>query len=200
MHPRDWLQLGLFIVGLIAITPPLGNFLFRVFSGERHFFARILGLVEHSIYRLGGIDPEHEMSWQEYAVALLLFNIVSGALLLALELTQAWLPFNPQHLPNVPFPLAFNTAVSFTTNTNWQAYPGEATLSYFTQMTGLAVHNFVSAATGMAVAVGLARGLVHRRATTILAPGEEAKVLEKFYRGAGKAAGGLGFGLSLPVT
>ncbi len=167
MHPRDWLQLGLFIGGLIAITPLLGSFLVRVFSGERHFLTPLLGAIERSIYRLSALDPAHEMSWREYAVALLLFNFFGGAILLALELTQAWLPLNPRHLPNVPFALAFNTAVSFTTNTNWQAYSGESTLSYFTQMAGLAVHNFVSAATGVAVAVALARGLVRRQAKSI---------------------------------
>ena len=107
------------------------------------------------------------MSWREYALALLVFNLVGGALLVALELTQTWLPLNPQHLPNVPFALAFNTAVSFMTNTNWQAYSGEAIMSYFTQMAGLAVHNFVSAATGIAVAVALARGLVRKQTDRI---------------------------------
>ncbi len=166
-HTRDWLQLALFLVGLVAITPPLGIFLTRVFSGERNFLSGVLGLPERVIYRLGGVNPGHEMSWREYAIALLIFNIIGGAILFALELTQAWMPLNPEHLPNVPFALAFNTAISFTTNTNWQAYSGESTLSYFTQMAGLAVHNFVSAATGVAVAVALARGLVRRQAEGI---------------------------------
>ena len=107
------------------------------------------------------------MSWREYALALLVFNLVGGALLVALELTQTWLPLNPQHLPNVPFALACNTAVSFMTNTNWQAYSGEAVMSYFTQMAGLAVHNFLSAATGIAVAVALARGFVRKQTDRI---------------------------------
>jgi len=139
----------------------------RVFAGERHFLARLFGPIEGSIYKLSGVDPTHEMSWKVYAVTMLAFNIAGGVLLLVMELTQQWLPFNPQHLPNVPFPLAFNTAVSFMTNTNWQAYSGENTMSYFTQMAGLAVHNFVSAATGIAVAVALARGLVRKQATGI---------------------------------
>ncbi len=167
MNPRDWLQLALFVAGLVAITPPLGHFLVRIFSGDRHFLQSLLGPVERSTYRLDGIDPTHEMTWGEYALALLVFNLTGGALLFALELTQAWLPLNPQHLPNVPFALACNTAISFMTNTNWQAYSGEAVMSYGTQMAGLAVHNFVSAATGIAVAVALARGLVRKQTDRI---------------------------------
>ncbi len=164
---RDFLQLALFVAGLIAVTPPLGRFMARVFSGEPHFLSRVLTPVERGIYRLSGVHPVHEMSWKAYAVAMLAFNILGGAVLLVMEMTQAWLPLNPQHLPNVPFPLAFNTAVSFVTNTNWQAYSGEATMSCFTQMAGLAVHNFVSAATGIAIAVALARGLVRKQMSTI---------------------------------
>jgi potassium-transporting ATPase potassium-binding subunit len=167
MHERDFLQLALFIAGLAAITPPLGRFLARVFSGERQFLSRALGPIERGIYKLSGIDPAQEMSWKAYAIAMFVFNIVGGIVLLIMEMTQQWLPFNPQHLPNVPFALAFNTAVSFVTNTNWQAYSGENTMSYFTQMAGLAVHNFVSAATGIAVAVALARGLVRKQANSI---------------------------------
>jgi len=167
MNPRDFAQLAIFIAGLVAITPPLGRFMLRVFGGEPHSLSRLFGPVERWIYRLSGVDPTQEMSWTAYAIAMLLFNIAGGAVLLVMELTQQWLPFNPQHLPSLPFALAFNTAVSFTTNTNWQAYSGENTLSYFTQMTGLAVHNFVSAATGIGVAVALARGLVRKQASSI---------------------------------
>jgi K+-transporting ATPase ATPase A chain len=167
VNARDFAQLALFIAGLVAITPPLGRFLLRVFSSERHFLSRLFGPVERWIYKLSDVDPAREMSWMTYAIAMLVFNIAGGVLLLAMELTQQWLPFNPQHLPNVPFALAFNTAVSFMTNTNWQAYSGENTMSYFTQMAGLAVHNFVSAATGIAVAVALARGLVRKQADGI---------------------------------
>jgi K+-transporting ATPase ATPase A chain len=163
----DFLQLALFIVVLVAVTPPLGRFMARLFSGERHVLSRLFAPIERGIYKLSGVDPDHEMSWKAYTVAMLVFNILGGAVLLAMEMTQAWLPLNPQHLPNVPFPLAFNTAVSFLTNTNWQAYSGEATMSYFTQMAGLAVHNFVSAATGIAIAVALARGLVRKQMSTI---------------------------------
>ena len=167
VNARDFGQLALFIGGLLAITPPLGRFMVRVFGGERHFLSRLFGPIERSIYKLSGVDPTNEMSWKAYAIAMLVFNIAGGALLLVMELTQQWLPFNPQHLPNVPFALAFNTAISFTTNTNWQAYSGENTMSYFTQMAGLAVHNFVSAATGIAVAVALVGGLVRKQASGI---------------------------------
>jgi potassium-transporting ATPase potassium-binding subunit len=145
----------------------LGRFMVRVFAGERHFLARVFGPIERATYKLSGVDPTREMSWQAYAISMLVLNIAGGIALLAMELTQQWLPFNPQHLPNIPFALAFNTAVSFMTNTNWQAYSGENTMSYFTQMAGLAVHNFVSAATGIAVAVALVRGLVRKQASGI---------------------------------
>ena len=139
----------------------------RVFAGDAHFLSRVFGQVERSIYKLSGINPAQEMSWKAYAIAMLAFNVVGGVVLLLIELTQQWLPLNPQHLPNVPFVLAFNTAVSFMTNTNWQAYSGENTMSYFTQMAGLAVHNFVSAATGIAIAVALIRGLVRKQTQSI---------------------------------
>jgi K+-transporting ATPase ATPase A chain len=167
VNARDFAQLALFIAGLVAITPPLGRFMVRVFAGERHFLARVFGPAERAIYKLSGVNPAREMSWKAYAIAMLVFNIAGGVLLLVMELTQQGLPFNPQHLPNVPFALAFNTAVSFMTNTNWQAYSGENTMSYFTQMAGLAVHNFLSAATGIAVAVALVRGLVRKQASGI---------------------------------
>jgi K+-transporting ATPase ATPase A chain len=167
MHSRDWLELALFTLGLLAVTPMLGRLMARLFADERQIAFPGFALIEGGIYKLSGIDPTREMSWKQYAGAMLAFNLVGGLVLLAIELTQHWLPLNPQHLPGVPFPLAFNTAVSFMTNTNWQAYSGEATMSYFTQMAGLAVHNFVSAATGIAVAVALARGLVRRQAGSI---------------------------------
>ena len=167
MHARDFVQLTLFVAGLIAITPPLGQFMARVFAGERHSLSRVLGPIERGIYKSSGVDPAHEMSWKVYAVAMLIFNVAGGVVLLVMEMTQQWLPLNPQHLPNVPFSLAFNTAISFVTNTNWQAYSGENTMSYFTQMAGLAVHNFVSAATGIAVAVALVRGLIRKQIGTI---------------------------------
>jgi potassium-transporting ATPase potassium-binding subunit len=167
MHERDFIQLALFIAGWVIITPPLGRFMARVFTGERHFLTRLFGPIERAVYKLSDVDPRHEMSWKAYAIALLIFNIVGAVVLLAMEMTQTWLPLNPQHLPNVPFALAFDTAISFMTNTNWQNYSGENTMSYFTQMAGLAVHNFVSAATGIIVAVALVRGLVRKQTASI---------------------------------
>jgi len=132
----------------------------RVFTGEKPL--PVLGWLERMIFRLAGIDPSAEMKWTAYAGALLVFNGAGIVLLLALQMGQAFLPLNPENFPGVPFALALNTAVSFVTNTNWQAYSGEATMSYFTQMAGLAVQNFLSAATGLTVAVAFTRGLVRR--------------------------------------
>ena len=160
MHSRDWIQLAIFVGALIALTPFLGAYLARIFSGELRF----LGPIERAVYKLCGVDPAEEMSWKTYAARCSSSTSSAPSFCSSSLLTQAWLPLNPQHLPNVPFALAFNTAVSFMTNTNWQAYSGEATMSYFTQMAGLAVHNFVSAATGIAVAVALIRGLVRKQA------------------------------------
>jgi K+-transporting ATPase ATPase A chain len=167
MNSHDWLQVAVFLVALVALTPVLGGWMARVFAGEKHFLSRLTGPVERLIYRLAGVRPEEEMTWQRYTVALLLFNLAGLFVTLGLQLTQAWLPGNPAHLPNVPFALALNTAVSFMTNTNWQAYSGEATLSYTTQMVGLTVQNFVSAATGIAVLLALVRGLARKSSATI---------------------------------
>lgn len=164
---NDWIQVCVFLAALVGLTPLLGAFMHRVFSGEPTFLSRILGPVERLIYRLTGVDPKREMRWTSYAVALLAFNLLGCLLTLVQLMTQAWLPLNPMNLPNLPFPLAMNTAVSFMTNTNWQAYSGENTMSYLSQMTGLAVHNFTSAATGIAVVIALIRGLVRRSGETI---------------------------------
>jgi len=167
MQARDLLQLLLFLGALVALTPLLGGWMARIFSGEAHRLQKPLGWLERLLYRTTGIRPDAEMSWPQYAGALLLFNVAGCALLVVQQMTQAWLPLNPAQLPNVPFPLALNTAVSFMTNTNWQAYSGESTMSYLTQMSGLAVHNFTSAATGIAVALALTRGLARRTSQTI---------------------------------
>jgi K+-transporting ATPase ATPase A chain len=164
---NDWLQILLYLGALIALTPVLGAFMHRVFSGERTFLAPVLGWLERLIYKLGGVDAAKEMRWTTYTAALLAFNLLGFLVVLGLQLFQKSLPLNPQGLDNVPFALALNTAVSFMTNTNWQAYSGESTLSYLTQMTGLAVQNFVSAATGIAVVIALARGLTRRSAETL---------------------------------
>lgn len=165
MNQRDFVQLALFLGGLFAVTPFLGRWMAGVFSGEKTL--PFLRWVESFIYRLAGVDARKEMDWKHYLCALLAFNALGIVAVLVTEMTQAWLPLNPQHLPNLPFALAFSTAVSFVTNTNWQAYSGEATMSYGTQMFALCVQNFLSAATGMAVAIALIRGLTRRSSESI---------------------------------
>jgi len=167
MNAHEIIQLVLYFGLLIGLTPLLGGFLARVFEGQRTFLASVLGRVEKLIYRLSGVDPAEEMSWKRYFCAVLIFNVIGIVSLMALEMTQASLPLNPQHFPNLPWALALNTAISFITNTNWQAYMGESTMSYLTQMAGLAVHNFLSAATGIAVLVALARGLKRASSKTL---------------------------------
>ena len=162
MTANGWFQIGLFLLVILLITRPLGVFLSRVFSGEKTFFDRVLRPIEKLIYRLTGVDEKHEMRWTEYAIAMLLFSGVSMALLYLIERTQKWLPFNPQKFANVEPGLAFGTAASFTTNTNWQAYSGESTMSYLTQMAGLAYHNFASAAVGIVLAIAVIRGIARK--------------------------------------
>ena len=167
MNERDLIQLTLFLVALVGLTPILGKFMAGVFEGQPTFLSPALGPVERFIYKLSGINPHQEMTWLGYAGSILAFNIAGCLLTLGQMMTQASLPLNPQHLPNVPFALALNTAVSFMTNTNWQAYSGEATMSYLTQMSGLAVHNFTSAATGIGAMLALIRGLTRKEAGTL---------------------------------
>ena len=155
------------IPAVFAVTPPIGAFMSRVFSGQRTWIDPILRPVERLIYRLTGVDERREMRWTEYAGSLLLFSAVSMLALYAMQRLQGLLPFNPQGFGGVAPDLAFNTAASFATNTNWQAYGGESTMSYFTQMAGLAYQNFVSAAAGMAVAIALIRGIARREQQTI---------------------------------
>ena len=162
MTLNGWLQIVLFAVVIVAVTRPLGLFMFRVLEGKGHPLSRALGPLERAIYRLCGIDPGREQGWREYAMALLAFSALGLIVTYAIQRLQHLLPFNPQGLPPVEPALAFNTAASFTTNTNWQSYVGETTMGYLTQMAGLAWHNFTSAAAGIAVAVALARGLTRR--------------------------------------
>jgi potassium-transporting ATPase potassium-binding subunit len=162
MSANGWFQIGFFLLVIFLITKPLGVFLARVFSGEKTFLDWVLRPIEKLIYRLTGIDEKHEMRWPEYAVAMLLFSGVSMAVLYLIERIQKWLPLNPQKFANLEPGLAFGTAASFTTNTNWQAYSGESTMSYLTQMAGLAYHNFVSAAVGIAIAVAVIRGIARK--------------------------------------
>jgi len=167
MTANGWLQSLIFFALLLALMRPLGIYIARVLGGERTFLSPVLRPIERLIYRLSGIRPEEEMTWREYSVALLLFSFVSLLLTYVIERAQHFLPWNPQHLAGVAPDLAWNTAASFTTNTNWQAYTPETTMSYFTQMAGLAYHNFLSAAVGIAVAIALVRGIARKESKTI---------------------------------
>src|SRR5689334_7508663 len=167
MTLNGWLQILFFLVAIFVITPPLGAFIARVFSRQRTWLDQIARPIERLIYRTTGVDEDREMRWTEYASSVLLFGVVSMLVLYAMQRVQGVLPFNPQGFGAVAPDLAFNTAASFTTNTNWQNYGGESTMSYFTQMAGLAYHNFVSAAVGIAVAVAFIRGIVRKESKTI---------------------------------
>jgi K+-transporting ATPase ATPase A chain len=167
MTANGWLQIVIFFALIVLLTKPLGLYMFKVFSGERTWLSPVLHPVERGLYAVSGVDESKEQGWLAYAISLLLFSIVGLVVTYVLERTQGSLPFNPANLPAVTPGLAFNTAVSFTTNTNWQAYAGESTMSYFTQMAGLAVHNFTSAAAGIGVALALIRGISRRRADSV---------------------------------
>ena len=167
MSANGWFQIALFFAVVFVLTKPIGNFLARVFNRERTLLDPVLVPVEKLIYRLTGVSANKEMRWTEYGFAMLLFSAVSLVVLYVIERTQAWLPLNPAHLGNVAPDLAWNTAISFTTNTNWQSYVPESTMSYFTQMAGLAYHNFTSAAVGIALAIVLIRGIARKESVTI---------------------------------
>ncbi len=164
---NGWLQILLYFVVLLALVKPLGLFMAKVYSGEKHFFSVLLGWLERCFYKISGIDAKAEMNWKQYSGAVMGFSLLSMIGLYALLRMQAWLGLNPMAQPNLTPDLAFNTAASFTTNTNWQSYGGESTMSYASQMAGLAVHNFFSAATGMAVLVALIRGFARKNSSTI---------------------------------
>jgi K+-transporting ATPase ATPase A chain len=161
------IQVGLFALVVTLLSVPLGLYMARVFAGEPTFLDPVLAPLERAVYRLAGVSPATEQSWLEYAISMLLFSAVGMLMLYGLERLQGFLPLNPQGMGAVAPDLAFNTAASFTSNTNWQAYGGEATMSYLTQMAGLAFHNFVSAAAGIAVAIAVVRGFVRRNARTL---------------------------------
>ena len=167
MTGNGWFQIFLFFCLVLAVTKPLGGFLYRVYERKSTFLDPVLRPIERLIYRVCGVDDTKEMDWKGYGFSMLLFSGVSLLLLYVIERTQQWLPLNPQKLPNVAPDLAWNTAVSFTTNTNWQAYVPESTMSYFTQMAGLAYHNFTSAAVGMAMAIAVIRGVARKESKTI---------------------------------
>src|ERR1700756_4991969 len=168
MTINGWLQILFFLVLVFLVTKPMGVFMTRVFNREKTFMDPVLRPIERLLYRVTGVDEDHEMRWTEYAVSMLLFSLVSMIVLYLMQRLQGYLPFNPQKFGAVnPAHMAFNTAASFTTNTNWQAYSGESTMSYFTQMAGLAYHNFVSAAVGIALAIAFIRGIARRQMETI---------------------------------
>jgi potassium-transporting ATPase potassium-binding subunit len=168
MTANGWLQILLFLVLVLLVTKPMGIFMTRVFNREKTFMDPVLRPIERLLYRVTGVDEDREMHWTEYAISMLLFSLVSMIVLYLMERLQGYLPFNPQKLGAVnPPALAFNTAASFTTNTNWQNYWGETTMSYFTQMAGLAYHNFMSAAVGIVLAIAFIRGIARRQIQTI---------------------------------
>jgi K+-transporting ATPase ATPase A chain len=167
MTANGWIQILLFVVLVLAVTRPLGGYMTRVFAGERTVLSPLLGPIERGLYRAAGVDETAEQHWVTYAVAMLLFSLVGLLALYGLQRLQDVLPLNPMGMAALTPDLAFNTAASFTTNTNWQSYGGESTMSYLVQMAGLAFHNFVSAATGIALAVALVRGFARRQARAI---------------------------------
>jgi potassium-transporting ATPase potassium-binding subunit len=167
MTSNGWFQIAFFLLLVLAVTKPLGMFITRVFNRERTFLDPVLRPIERLIYRLSGVNEDREMDWKEYAVSILLFSAVSMVVLYLIQRLQGALPFNPQKLGKVAPDLAFNTAASFTTNTNWQAYTPETTMSYFTQMAGLAYHNFISAAAGIAASIALIRGIARTEKETV---------------------------------
>src|SRR5262245_37392100 len=154
-----WAQIFVFFAAVLAVTYPMGRFLYQVLELRRHVLIRPLGWLERLVYRVAGVDPRVEQDWKAYARGLLLFSAITMLVTYAIQRLQHVLPFNPQGLGPVEAGSAFNTAASFTTNTNWQGYAGETTMSYLSQMAGLAWHNFISAAAGIAVAMALARGI-----------------------------------------
>ncbi|MCK9636980.1 MAG: potassium-transporting ATPase subunit KdpA [Methylobacter tundripaludum] len=158
MTANGLFQISIYFVALLLLAKPLGVYMAAVYENRPLFLKRILGPLETGFYRLSGVNPEQEMGWKGYTAALLWFNLFGGLAVFALQMLQAYLPLNPQQMPHVTVDSAFNTAVSFATNTNWQGYGGETTMSYLTQMLGLSVQNFVSAATGMAVLIAMIRG------------------------------------------
>jgi K+-transporting ATPase ATPase A chain len=160
-------QCGLYVIVLLALAKPLGELMARVYGGERTFLHPVFGWMERATYRASGVDATREMRWLEYALAALIFNALGFLAVYALQRFQGVLPLNPADLGAVSADSSFNTAVSFASNTNWQGYGGETTMSYLTQMLALTVQNFVSAATGMAVLVALARAFARRQAGTI---------------------------------
>ena len=164
MTINGWLQIALYSAVVALLVRPFGGYMTRVFNGERTLFSPVLRPIERATYAICGVDEREEQHWVTYAVAMLFFSMAGFLTLYLLQRLQGLLPFNPAGQSNVEETLAFNTSVSFVTNTNWQSYVPETTMSYLTQMAGLTVHNFVSAATGIALAIALVRGFARRSA------------------------------------
>ena len=162
MTVNGWIQILLYMAIIFAITKPLGSYMYRVFEGDRQPLPRLFGAIERLLYKLCGVDSQQQQDWKQYTLAMLVFSAITLLVTYGIERLQHVLPLNPQNFPPVAPDLAFNTAASFTTNTNWQAYTGESTMSYLTQMAGLAWHNFMSAAIGIGIALALARGITYR--------------------------------------
>src|SRR5215469_6651150 len=167
MTSNGYLQLAVYVIVLLLLAKPLGAYMADIYEGTPTLASRVGGGVERLFYRLCGIDPGQEMRWTDYAIAMLIFNGAGALLVYLLQRVQGALPLNPQSFPAVSPDSSFNTAISFITNTNWQGYGGESTMSYLTQMLALTVQNFLSAAAGMAVLVALIRGFTRRSAQTI---------------------------------
>lgn len=167
MFSNAMVQVGLYLAVLLVITKPMGIWIYKVMHCESAIANKLGGPLERLIYRALGVKPEQEMNWKHYAVALMIFNVIGVIAVYALQRWQDWLPLNPQHFPAVTVDSSFDTAVSFVTNTNWQGYAGESTMSYLTQMLGLTVQNFLSAATGLAVVIALIRGFARHTSKTI---------------------------------
>src|SRR6185312_1526129 len=167
MTANGWLQIAFFFGLVLLIAKPLGEYMARVFEGQKTFADPLFAPVEHLLYRITGVDEKYEMHWAEYSLSMLVFSAVTMLLTYGVERLQYYLPLNLQHLAAIAPHLAFNTAASFTTNTNWQSYTPETTMSYFTQMVGLATHNFWSAAIGIALAIAFIRGIARKESKTI---------------------------------
>ena len=162
MNIYDYVQVLLYFIILFSLAPFLGSYMAKVFTNKKTFADILIKPVEKSIYKISGVKPEDEMDWKQYAIAMLIFNLLGIIVLFFILLFQKKFPLNPQNFKGTSWHLALNTAVSFVTNTNWQSYSGESTLSYFSQMAGLAVQNFLSAATGIAIVIALIRGLINK--------------------------------------
>jgi potassium-transporting ATPase potassium-binding subunit len=168
METSGWIQFAIYLIALALVTKPMGLYLMRVLDANgRTWLDAVLRPLERLTYRVMGVDPDREHNWKQYTLAMLLFSLVGCLFTYVILRLQYYLPLNPQKLAGVSPDLSFNTATSFTTNTNWQNYGGESTLSYFSQMVGLTFHNFVSAATGIAIAAALVRAIARHSATTI---------------------------------